>query len=373
MTIQVFDLARQKAAISARLEAAMARVMDHMQFVGGPEVGALETALAARLGGGHAVACANGTDALQIMLRAAGIGAGDAVAVPSLTFAATAEAVKLVGGVPVFVDTDPGRATLCPESLDRAIAAGLRGDMPRLRAVLPVDLFSIPADHPAIAERAEAHGLVHLVDAAHSYGTETPWGPCGTQGLAAATSFYPSKALGGYGDAGAVFTADEGMARRMKGIAHHGVLPGGSEHALLGTNSRLDSLQAAVLLCKLEIFDAEIAARRRIAARYLDALGDHCTLPEVPADCAPVWSYFCIRHPERDALSAHLAERGIRSVAYYRQPTHLHPAFAGDPVAPGGLAGTMAYAETLLCLPVHPYLDAAEVEAVIDAVRGFRR
>jgi len=370
--VAMIDLGRQEAAMSDDMRAAMARVMAHKGFIGGPEVGALETALAARLGPGwQAIACANGTDALHLMLRAAGIGPGDGVAVPALTFVATAEAVRLAGALPVFVDTDPATGTLCPDSLSRAVTEAGTGALPRLRAVLPVDLFSLPADHGAISTLAQENGLLHFVDAAHSYGTDTAHGPCGTQGLATATSFYPSKALGCYGDGGAVFTADQALGARMRAVANHGVMHRGGEHALVGTNSRLDSLQAAVLLTKLAHFDTEIAARRRVAARYRAELADVCAVPPVSAGVDPVWSYFAIRHPRRDALMAHLAERDISSVAYYRQPVHRHPAFAADACVAGGLPGTEAFAETLLCLPMHPYLRDDEVDTVIDAVLAF--
>jgi len=371
MTVNMLDLARQEAAMSEDLRIAMARVMAHKGFVGGPEVGALEAALAARLGRGQAIACANGTDALHIMLRAAGIGPGDGVALPALTFVATAEAVRLAGAEPVFVDTRPETGTLCPDSLSRAVDAARAGALPGLRAVLAVDLFSLPADHVAIADIARASTMMHFVDAAHSYGTDTAQGPCGTQGLAAATSFYPSKALGCYGDGGAVFTADPELAARIRGVANHGVMPGSGEHGLIGTNSRLDTLQAAVLLTKLAHFDAEIVARRSVAARYFAALGAVCALPAVPPGANPVWSYFAIRHPRRDALMAHLSGRGVRSVAYYRQPIHRQPAFADGACVPGGLPGTEAFAETLLCLPMHPYLTEDEVDRVIEAVLDF--
>jgi dTDP-4-amino-4,6-dideoxygalactose transaminase len=261
------------------------------------------------------------------------------VALPALTFVATAGAVRLAGAMPVFVDTDPESGTLCPGSLARALA--------------------------------QKHGLIHLTDAAHSYGGQMAAGPCGTQAIAAATSFYPSKALGFYGDGGAVFTADAALAARIRAVANHGVLPGADEHALVGTNSRLDSLQAAVLLTKLAHFDTEIAARRRIAARYRTELADCCAMQPLAPGTAPVWSYFAIRHQQRNALAAHLSGRGIRSVAYYRQPIHRQPAYAAAPCVPGGLPGTEAFARTLLCLPMHPYLRDDEVDAVIAAVRAF--
>ena len=372
MMIDMFALDRQEAVMSEQLRAAIEQVLAHRGFVNGPEVAALEGALAARLGEGwHAIGCANGTDALHLMLRAAGIGPGDGVALPALTFVATAEAVRLAGAVPVFVDTGPETGTLCPDSLSRAFQASNEGSLPPLRAVLPVDLFAIPADHARINELTSRHGALHLVDAAHSYGGADAGWNSGTLWQAAATSFYPSKALGCYGDGGAVLTRDADLAARVRAVANHGVMPGSADHDLVGTNSRLDSIQAAVLLTKLQHFDAEIAARRHIAQSYLDALDAPFGLPVIPADADPVWSYFAIRHPRRDALQAHLAAQGVRTVAYYRKPLHQQPAFAHEARAPGGLSGTESFAETLLCLPVHPYLRDDEREHVIAALRAF--
>ncbi len=373
MMIDMFALDRQEAVMSEQLRAAIARVLDHKGFVNGPEVPKLEAALAARLGEGwHAIGCANGTDALHLMLRAAGIGPGDGVALPALTFVATAEAVRLAGAVPVFVDTGPETGTLCPDSLARAFKAAAEGSLPPLRAVLPVDLFAIPADHARIKDLTSRHGALHLVDAAHSYGGDDAGWQSGTLWRAAATSFYPSKALGCYGDGGAVLTRDEALAARIRAVANHGVMPGSAEHDLVGMNSRLDSIQAAVLLAKLDHFDAEIAARRRNAQAFMDALGAPFGLPVIPDGAAPVWSYFAIRHPRRDALQAHLAASGVRTVAYYRKPLHHQPAFADAVHAPGGLGGTESFAETLLCLPVHPYLRDDERDQIIAALRAFR-
>ncbi len=370
MTVAMLDLRRQRAALEPGLSDAMARVLDHGGFVNGPEVAALEAALRERLGIAHAVACANGTDALALLLRADGIGPGDAVFVPTVTFAATAEAVGLCGASPVFVDVEPDTGLLSPQSLREAVALVRRGDL-RPRAVLAVDLFSLPHDHRAVGEIARAEGLLHYADCAHSIGTQTPDGPCGTLTDGAATSFYPSKALGCYGDGGAAFTADDGRALRLRRIANHGIAPGETAHLALGTNSRLDTLQAAVLLAKLGAFDREIEARRAICDRFNRELSNTCGTPLPPEGVLPVWSYYVIRHPRRDALQEHLKARGVASVAYYRAPLPDHPAFAGAPAAPGGLPGTRRYTSELLCLPSHPYMTEAEVEAVIDGVRSF--
>lgn len=374
MKVPMVDLQRQRLALEPGLSAALTRVLDHGGFVGGPEVGHLEQALSALLGSGvQTVACANGTDAIVILLRAAGIGPGDAVIVPSLTFVSTAEAVLLAGATPVLADIDEATGTLCPDSAARALA-GLPQGL-RAAAILAVDLFGLPCDHRRLAALAAAQGLHFFVDAAHSIGTETPDGPCGTLAAASTTSFYPTKALGCYGDGGAVFLRDAALGAEVRAVANHGVLgagaagPGG--HARIGTNSRLDTLQAAVLLEKLAAFAGETARRRAIARRYRTELAGHCLLPEVAPGVQPVWSYFCIRHPERDRLQAHLAQRGVGSVAYYRVPTHLQPAYADLPRAPGGLPATLAHGASLLCLPIHPYLTEAEVSEVIGAIVSF--
>lgn len=368
MTIGLVDLARQRAALEPRISQAIQRVVDSGAYVNGPEVRALESALAERLGVRQVVPCANGTDALQLLLRAADIGTGDVVFVPSATFAATIEAVVLAGALPVFVDVDPETGNLSAESL-RAVLA--RGDLTGTpRAVIAVDLFSLPADHNALSAIAREHGMLLFTDAAHSIGTDTPDGPCGSLTDGAATSFYPSKAIGCYGDGGAVFFNDDQMGERARAIANHGVYRGQTGHAVVGTNSRMDTIQAAVLLEKLRVFDAETTRRRQIAERYRAALSDACSVPPVAPGVAPVWSYFCIRHPDRDRLQAHLAARGIGSVAYYRDPNHLHPAYRPYPVAES-MSGTFAFTSSLLCLPMHPYLTEDEVDQVIEGVRGF--
>ncbi|HCY99505.1 MAG TPA: aminotransferase DegT [Rhodobacter sp.] len=367
MSIGLVDLARQRAAIEPGVTRALARVLDHGGFINGPEVAALETALAARVGLPHVVACANGTDALQLLLRGWGVGQGDCVYVPSLTFAATAEAVVLAGAVPVFVDVT-ANGTICPQSLRDALA------VPRAErsvAVIAVDLFSLPADHAALSQICAEAGLALFYDAAHSIGSDSAAGACGSLGDGAATSFYPSKALGCYGDGGAVFTRHADFAARMRAIANHGLVTGSPAHGVVGTNSRLDTMQAAILLEKLKIFDAETKARRAIAARYAAALASVCTLPAADAGADPVWSYYAIRHADRDGLQRHLLTQDIRTVIYYRTPTHEHPAFAGYATAPAGLPATKAFADSMICLPLHPYLSDAEVDRVIAGVLSF--
>jgi dTDP-4-amino-4,6-dideoxygalactose transaminase len=371
MTIRMVDLERQRRALEPGVSAAMARVLDHGAFVNGPEVRALEAALSDYLGGIHAVACANGTDALQILVRAAGIGPGDAVLVPSLTFVATAGAVALTGATPVFCDVEPETGVICPDSVARTVAAVRAEGRLAPRAVIAVDLFAVPADYARLEPYCAAEGLMLFTDGAHSLGSDCGGRRCCSFGDGAATSFYPSKALGCWGDGGAVFLRDAGLAAAARSVAHHGTEGNYTNHVRVGTNSRLDTLQAAVLLEKLGLYDAEVAARRRIGARYIAELADVVTVPGFRAGDAPCWSYFAIRTPERDALAAHLAARDIPSVAYYKVPIHRQPGYAGFARDPRGLPATEDFADTLLCLPLHPYLEEAEVDTVIGAVRGF--
>lgn len=372
MTIRMVDLERQRAALEPAVSAAIAAVVASGAFVNGPAVRTLEDRLSAWLGGGiHTVACANGTDAIQILVRAAGIGPGDAVFVPSLTFVATAGAVALTGATPVFCDVEPATGVIDPASVARALAAVRAEGRLRPRAVIAVDLFAVPADYAALGRLCAEAGLRLFTDGAHSLGSESEGRKCCTFGDGAATSFYPSKALGCWGDGGAVFVRDPALAAAARSVAHHGTEGSYTNHVRVGTNSRLDTIQAAVLLAKLDIYDAEVAARRRIGARYAAELADAVTVPGFRAGDAPCWSYYAIRTPDRDALAAHLAAAGIPSVAYYKVPTHRQPGYAHFPRDPAGLAATEAWGDTLLCLPLHPYLTDAETGAVIAAVRGF--
>ena len=370
MSLRMIDLARQRAALEPELSAALQRVLDQGAFIGGPQVTAFEATLGARVGVAHVVGCANGTDALELLLLAEGIGPGDAVVVPALTFVATAGAVALTGATPVFADVEPGNGTLCPNSVAAALGAIAADGVLRARAVIAVDLFSMPADAQRLGALCRDAGLLHFTDAAHSIGTRMAQGACGSLCDGAATSFYPSKGLGCYGDGGAVMVRDSARAARLRSIANHGNA-NGVAHAVQGKNSRLDTLQAAVLLEKLRLFDAEMARRHEICARYCNELSAVAQVPTPPEACAPVWSYFVLRHPRRDALQAHLASRNVPSVAYYRVPTHLTPAFQDCPRVPGDLPVTMDFAQSLLCLPAHAYLTDDDVTGIIAAVLSF--
>jgi dTDP-4-amino-4,6-dideoxygalactose transaminase len=366
--LPLIDLAAQRAHLVGRVEAAIARVLAHGQFICGPEVEALEQALAGHVGVRHAIACASGTDALLLALLARGIGAGDAVFVPAFTFAASAEAVALAGAVPVLVDVGAD-LTLDPASLAEAMALIGREGALRPRAVVTVDLFGQPARYEEILPIAREHGLFVLQDAAQSFGASWRGEPVGRQGDAAALSFYPSKPLGAYGDGGAVLTDHERLAERVRSLARHGLGQGGL-HVRIGANSRLDTIQAAILLAKLPALDQERAARAAIAERYADGLDGLVGVPRVRADVEHAWSCYTVSSGRRDALAQGLAARGIASRVYYRRPLHHEPAYAGFPTAPA-LPVAESLAGRVVSLPMHAYLGSDDQARVIGAISAL--
>ena len=302
------DLQAQRRRLGGRIEAAIAAVLAHGQFILGPEVEQLERALADYAGVRHVITCASGTDALILVLRAQEIGPGDAVFVPGFTFAACAAAVALVGATPVLVDVEPASGNLDPASLGEAIAAVRRAGALTPRALLPVDLFGRPADYAALRPIARAQGLFLLQDAAQSFGARFGDQPAGGQGDAAATSFYPAKPLGAYGDGGAVLTNDDRLAEEVRLLRNHGERRPAAryEHARIGLNSRLDTLQAAILLVKLETLDEEIGCRSALARRYDAALGDLVEVPAPLIGARSAWAQYTIRVAGRDRLRAAL-------------------------------------------------------------------
>lgn len=363
--LPLIDLAAQRRRLDGRIEAAIARVMAHGQFILGPEVAALEQALADRVGVRHVISCANGTDALLLALMARGIGPGDAVFVPAFTFAAPAEAVALAGATPVLVDVGAD-FTLDPASLAAAIEAiGAEGAL-QPRAVVPVDLFGQPARYERILPIARARALFVLQDAAQSLGARWQGQPAGRQGDAAATSFYPSKPLGCYGDGGAVLTDDDELAARIRSLARHGTGSDG-QHQRIGLNSRLDTLQAAILLAKLPSLESERLARTAIAQRYALALEGMVSVPRPRKSIEPAWSYYTVLVAQRDELAAALAARHIASAVYYRTPLHHQPAYAEYPRAPD-LRVAAQHANAAISLPTHADLQPAEQARIIEAI-----
>ncbi|QFR32752.1 DegT/DnrJ/EryC1/StrS aminotransferase family protein [Ancylobacter sp. TS-1] len=368
--IPFIDVASQRARLGARIDEAVARVLDHCRFVNGPEVTEFEQQLAAFAGAKHAIACSSGTDALALILMAWGVKAGDAVFCPAFTFCATAEVVPWVGASPVFVDVLEDTFNMDPASLEAAIkVARDKGLNPKV--VVPVDLFGQPADMDAIEPIARAHGLKILCDTAQGFGATWNGRRTGSFGDASATSFFPAKPLGCFGDGGAVLTDDDDLVPVLKSLREHGQGVDKYENVRIGMTGRLDTIQAAILIEKLTIFEDEIAARQRVADRYNAALGDLCTVPAVDPRATSVWAQYTIRLPHgvRDGLAAALQKEGVPTAVYYRIPMHRQPAYARYPAAGNGLPVCERLAGEVISLPMHAYLDASAQERVIAAVR----
>ena len=368
--IPFIDLAAQRRRLGNTVDTAITRVLNHGQFSLGPEVRQFEADLAAFSGAKHVVSCASGTDALVLAVRARGIGPGDAVICPSFTFCATAEVAALVGATPVFVDVEENTFNIDSKGIAGAIevAKGL-GLTPK--AVIPVDLFGLAADHAAIAVAAEAENLFILDDAAQGFGATFNNGRLGTYGLATATSFFPAKPLGCYGDGGAVMTDDAEMADIMRSLRMHGHGSDRYDNVRIGLASRLDTMQAAVLIEKLKIFPDEIVARNRVARRYSEGLADVAITPTVPAGMTSVWAQYTLRISggHRDAMAAALKAEGIPTAIYYPIPLHLQQAYKHYPVGKGGVAVSTRLAGEVISVPMHAYLDEATQDRIIDAVR----
>jgi dTDP-4-amino-4,6-dideoxygalactose transaminase len=370
--VPFIDLAAQRRRLGKSVDEAVSRVLTHCQFINGPEVTQLEAALAAFSGAKHVVSCASGTDALLMVLMAKGVGRGDAVFCPSFTFCATGEAVALTGATPVFVDVDEATFNMDAGSLKRGIATAIkRGLQPR--AVIPVDLFGQSADHDAIGRVAEAEGMFVLDDAAQAFGASYKGRRLGTFGLVTATSFFPAKPLGCFGDGGAIFTDDAELAETLRSIRMHGQGTDRYDNVRLGLTGRLDTLQAAILIEKLKIFEDEIAARNVVAERYARGLGNIVSVPRLASGCTSVWAQYTIRLPkgsDRDAFAAALKAQGIPTAIYYPKSMHQQTAYRDFPVADGGVPISEALSDDVISLPMHAYLDEPTQERIIRAVRG---
>jgi len=370
--VPFIDVASQRRRLGHSIDEAVARVLAHCQFINGPEVTQLEAALAAFSGAKHVVTCASGTDALLMVLMAKDVGRGDAVLCPSFTFCATGEAVALAGATPVFVDVDEATFNIDVNSLKRGIATAKRLGL-KPRAVIPVDLFGQSADHDAIGAIAQAEGLFVLDDAAQAFGASYKGRRLGTFGLVTATSFFPAKPLGCFGDGGAILTDDAELAETLRSIRVHGQGSDKYDNVRLGLTGRLDTLQAAILLEKLKIFEDEIAARNLVAARYAQGLGNVVTVPYLASGATSVWAQYTIRLPagtDRNAFAAALKAQGIPTAIYYPKSMHQQTAYRDYPVADGGLPVCEKLSEDVISLPMHAYLDEPTQERIIKAVRG---
>jgi dTDP-4-amino-4,6-dideoxygalactose transaminase len=368
--IPFIDIAAQRRRLGRSVDDAVARVLAHCQFVNGPEVHAFESDLAAFCGARHAIGCASGTDALLLVLMAWEIKPGDAVICPSFTYHATAEMVALLGATPIIADVSAETFNLDPASCERAVATAQRLGL-KPRAIIPVDLFGLPADHEALAAIAKKHDLKILDDAAQGFGAIYRGKKLGTFGQATATSFFPAKPLGCYGDGGAVFTDDDALAARIKSIRLHGEGVDRSEAVRIGITGRLDTIQAAILIEKLKIFPDEIAARDKAAVRYAQGLADVALVPRVGNESTSVWAQYTIKLKpgQRDKLAADLKAQGIPTAIYYTRPLHKQPAYRDYPVADGGVPVSEQLSGEVISLPMHAYLEPADQDRIIGAVR----
>jgi len=369
--MQFIDLNAQRERIRDRLKAAIDRVVDDGRYILGPEVTELEEKLAAYVGTRHVVACANGTDALLLPLHASGIGIGDAVFVPSFTFAATAEVVALTKAEPIFVDVDPKTYNIDLASLEAAIDMVKAEGRLQPKAIIPVDLFGLAADYDALMQIAARENLLVIEDAAQSIGGSSDGKMCGAFGHVAGTSFYPAKPLGCYGDGGAMFTDDGDLAERLRSFAFHGKGETQYDNIVVGINSRLDTIQAAILIEKLAILEDEMEARHRVAARYAAGLGDIVKAANNPENGRSAWAQYAIETPKRDGLKAHLQEKDIPSVIYYVKPLHTQVAYRNFPRTPTGLAVSEELPQRILCLPMHPYLSEDDQDRIIETIRNY--
>lgn len=356
--IPFVDLSAQQDRLRSEIETGIARVLAHGKYILGPEVEELEDKLAVYSGASDCISCANGTDALQVALMALRVGPGDEVITPSFSYIATAEATVLLGATPVYVDINPVTYNVDPEKIEEAIT-------PRTRAIIPVSLYGQPADYDAINAIAQKHGIPVIEDGAQSFGSSYKGRKSGNLTTIGCTSFFPSKPLGCYGDGGAVFTSDAELGKIIRQIARHGQ---GRRyyHELVGINSRLDTLQAAVLLPKLAILDDEIAARQRVAEAYDVALTPlDLTTPTIEDGRISAWAQYTVRVQNRDTVQAALRKVGVPTAVHYPLPLNRQPAVSD---ASANLPIGERAASEVLSLPIHPYMDKRDIQYIVEAI-----
>lgn len=361
--VQFIDLAAQQAKIRDKIDAAIARVLDHGQYIMGPEVKQFENDLKDFTGASHALSCANGTDALTLVMMAWGIGPGDAVFVPSFTYVASAETPAQLGATPFFVDVLEDSFNIDPlsfaQAIDEAKSLGLRPAV-----VIPVDLFGQPADIDAITDVAHSAGIKVLVDGAQSFGASSHGRRVGTMGDATTTSFFPAKPLGCYGDGGAVFTQDDEIAEIINSIRLHGRGGEKYDNVRIGVNSRLDTVQAAILIEKLKIFPDELRAREEVAFEYTASLGDKFKTPYVSDGLTSVWAQYTLIVDDRPAVQVKLKEAGIPSAVYYPKALTQQVGYSSFPIVSSGVAVSESLVEKVISLPMHPYIRSKDIKTL---------
>lgn len=371
--MEFIDLGAQYRALKTEIDANIQAVLNSAQFIGGPFVRELEGKLAAFAGRKHCLTCANGTDALQAAFMALGVGPGDAVFCPDVTMVASVEPAKMLGASIVFCDIDSRSYNLSPDSLERQVRAVCAEGKLTPKAVVAVDLYGNPCNYDAIVPVCETYGLALVEDAAQGFGASCHGRRCGSFGQIATTSFFPAKPLGCYGDGGAIFTDDDGLDKLCRSLCVHGKGPGGKyDNVRVGMNSRLDAIQAAVLLPKLRaLAEYELDARQAAARRYDAAFAGKLATPFVAEDCVSVYAQYVLLagdSGQRDRIAAHLNEKGIPNMIYYPTPQHALPVFRNEPRYGETYQAADSYCARTLALPMHPYLEKGEQQAVIDAV-----
>lgn len=372
MTFVPFSgLSTQSRMIRCEVDRRIAGVLNHGQFIMGPEVGELEVALSDYCGARHTICVANGTDALQICLMAIGVGPGDAIFIPSFTYTATAEVILLLGAQPVFVDVSPETFNLDPADLERAMLEAHARNL-RPKAIIGVDLFGLPAPWEDINLFAKKHGLIAIADAAQSFGASQADGRhVGLLATLTTTSFFPAKPLGCYGDGGAIFTQDDSLADVIRSIRVHGQGKAKYETIRVGVNSRLDTIQAAILLAKLTIFADEIKKRNALACRYSEHLRDLVAIPQIPDGVISAWAQYTIRVEHRDEVQKYIGKAGIPSTVYYPLPMHLQSAYKSYGRGEGSLPVSEKMSEQVLSLPMSPYWEEWHVNKITDEFIRF--
>lgn len=370
MNFDFIDLKRQYEMLEPEIRAAVDRVLSGGRYINGPEVGELERALADFASVERVVTCGNGTSSMEMVLLALGVGPGDAVFCPAFTFIATAEVIALRGARPVFVDVDPLSYNIDPLDLEAKIEAVKREGRWRPRGIIAVDLFGLPADYRALEALAARHNLFLLEDAAQGFGGSLDGRRAGSFGLAGSTSFFPAKPLGCYGDGGAVLTDDAALADQLVSLRTHGAGGHKYEHVRIGVNSRLDTIQAAILLVKLRAFPGELDERQRVAAAYARHLGDRLITPAIADGFYSSWAQYTVRvsADQRSDIMETLKNKGIPTMIYYPKPLHLQPAFAELGGRPGDLPASEAASAEVMSLPMHPYLSDQDVEIISSLV-----
>lgn len=365
--LKFIDLSSQQKKIRKDIDKAIARVLDHGQFIMGPEVGELEQELKKFTGVSHALTCANGTDALTLVMMAWELGPGDAVFVPSFTYVASAETVAQLGATPFFVDVLEDTFNIDPDSfaqaIDEAIKLGLNPSV-----VISVDLFGQPADFDSISNIAEVYNIKVLTDAAQSFGASSHGRSVGSMGHATTTSFFPAKPLGCYGDGGAVFTDDEKLAYAINSIRLHGKGSEKYDNVRIGVNSRLDTIQAAILLEKLKIFPNELILRNRVAKIYEDNLTNKIKIPYVPEYHTSAWAQYTLKVENRDKLQSSLIKVGVPSVVYYPRALTQQSGYKNFPVVSSGVLNSEKLSGCVLSIPMHPYLEKDEIIKICNAI-----